>query len=61
MVLGVVGGLGCIALAYVMPAMAYYKINVEKAAKRIFYLLIAGILAIIGIASTVLLITDAVN
>lgn len=60
-VLGIVGGVGSVALAYIIPAVSYYKVKAGTEVKRILYITISGILSAVGVGSSIYLIYDAVS
>ena len=47
-VLGIVGGLGCVAIAYIIPLMAFLKTHRDKVKEGHLYILISSVLVAIG-------------
>ena len=52
-VLGVVGGIGCVAIGYIIPTLAYITSYPQNLAKGIIYIIIACILIGLGFGSAV--------
>lgn len=52
-VLGVVGGIGCVALAYVIPTMAYLHFFPANVKTCIVNILVVSVLAGIGIGAAI--------
>lgn len=52
-VLGIVGGLGCVGLCYVMPLLAILKMHPEQKIQGYVYILVTSILVAIGFGSSI--------
>ncbi len=50
-VLGIAGGLGCVAVAYVVPLMGYLFTHPENKKTRALYIAIGAVLVFIGFCS----------
>lgn len=52
-VLSVVGGIGCVAICYLVPLLAYLSVFPDKKIKCMIFIVIGSLLAAIGSASAI--------
>ncbi len=52
-VLGVVGGFGCVAIAYIVPLIAFLKVSFEQRGLSYLYIIISSCLVAIGFGAAI--------